>query len=223
MNRIIEKIFKNKVVNFEKLCNFGFIKLDECYYHKMPMCNGQMQLEIMIDKQKNISTKVIDLNIKEEYTLFLIDSAVGSFVGQIREEYEKNLLYIANACCEKEVFQSSIAKEIIKYIKIRYSNELEYLWEKLPDYAVARRKDTKKWYAVMFKISKHKLGLEANDIVETIDLRMNPKDISKLLDNKKYLPGYHMNKAHWITLCLDESVPLKEILNYIDNSYQLAK
>jgi predicted DNA-binding protein (MmcQ/YjbR family) len=34
-------------------------------------------------------------------------------------------------------------------------------------------------------------------------------------------PGYHMNKKHWNTVLLDGSVPDKEVLSWIDHSYNL--
>ena len=36
-------------------------------------------------------------------------------------------------------------------------------------------------------------------------------------------PGYHMNKKHWNTVNLDGSIPDKEILAWIDHSYDLVK
>lgn len=36
------------------------------------------------------------------------------------------------------------------------------------------------------------------------------------------LPGYHLNKAHWNTVILDDSIPADEILAMIDESYQLV-
>jgi predicted DNA-binding protein (MmcQ/YjbR family) len=34
-------------------------------------------------------------------------------------------------------------------------------------------------------------------------------------------PGYHMNKKHWNTVILDGSVTDKEVLSWIDHSYNL--
>lgn len=33
-------------------------------------------------------------------------------------------------------------------------------------------------------------------------------------------PGYHMNKKHWITVLADGSVPVKELEEWIDHSYE---
>ena len=51
---------------------------------------------------------------------------------------------------------------------------------------------------------------------------MRPEEIEKRVDGKKYFAGYHMNKKHWITLCLDGSSELYEILWLIDERYVLA-
>ena len=59
-------------------------------------------------------------------------------------------------------------------------------------------------------------------MVEILDLRANPDEVDSIVDNKKYFPGYHMNKKHWITIILDGSVPEKELYKKIDISYSLA-
>lgn len=35
-------------------------------------------------------------------------------------------------------------------------------------------------------------------------------------------PGYHMNKKHWNTLCIDGVIPENEVLELIDHSYDLV-
>ncbi|MBR1680176.1 MmcQ/YjbR family DNA-binding protein, partial [bacterium] len=54
-----------------------------------------------------------------------------------------------------------------------------------------------------------------------IDLRASTEEIENLVDNKKYFSGYHMNKKHWLTIILDGSVPIEDIYNRIDSSYNL--
>jgi len=36
-------------------------------------------------------------------------------------------------------------------------------------------------------------------------------------------PAWHFNKSHWNTIRLDGSVPVKEVLSWIDHSYDLVK
>ena len=113
------------------------------------------------------------------------------------------------------------AKKLIEYIKLKYNNELEFLWEKYPQNAIVRRKDNAKWYALFLTIPKQKLGFDDKNVCEIINLKAN--DIDKIVDNKSVFPGYHMNKKHWITIILDNKVPLDFIKNKIDKSYILAK
>ncbi len=36
------------------------------------------------------------------------------------------------------------------------------------------------------------------------------------------IPGYHMNKKHWNTVFIDGSIPDKDVLSWIDHSYNLV-
>jgi len=36
------------------------------------------------------------------------------------------------------------------------------------------------------------------------------------------IPGYHLNKEHWNTVILDDTVPVAEVLKMIDDSYNLV-
>jgi predicted DNA-binding protein (MmcQ/YjbR family) len=112
---------------------------------------------------------------------------------------------------------------VIQYARDSYGDELEFLWQRFSDNAILRRKDTNKWYAALLVLSKRKLGLNPDETIDILDLRMNPEDAEIVLDGCKYFPGYHMNKKHWFTICLDGSVPLEEIYQRIDASYALSK
>ncbi|MDR3176713.1 MAG: MmcQ/YjbR family DNA-binding protein [Desulfovibrio sp.] len=54
-------------------------------------------------------------------------------------------------------------------------------------------------------------------------MRIKPEEIDTLIDGKRYFPGYHMNKKHWFTICLDGSVSTEEIFCRIDESFALAR
>lgn len=121
------------------------------------------------------------------------------------------------------IWKNDYTKKVISYVHQTYGDELEFLWPKFPNNAIWRRKDSGKWYAALLVVSKKKLGIDSDDIVEIIDLRMDPEMLTFLVDNKKYYPGYHMNKRHWCTIILDGSVPLEEIYTRIDESFVLAR
>lgn len=146
----------------------------------------------------------------------------GEFVGKVRCEYEEKLQDIINKCTISNVFKENQTKEIIKYIKNKYNDDLEFLWEKFDDNAIWRNKINNKWYGLLMTISKSKLGFDSDEKIEAIDLRYQKEEIEKILDNKLFFPGYHMNKKSWITIILDESVDTETICELIDNSYKIS-
>ena len=84
-------------------------------------------------------------------------------------------------------------------------------------------KDNKKWYAAVLTVSRRKLGFDSDETVEIIDLRMSPEILAASVDNVRIFAGYHMNKKHWVTVCLDGTMPTEEICTMIDESYALAR
>ncbi|WP_208293491.1 MmcQ/YjbR family DNA-binding protein [Zophobihabitans entericus] len=140
----------------------------------------------------------------------------------VRADYHNVLQKIAEQCFELNIFKSDDAKKIIEYIRNTYHDELEFLWPKFPNNAIFRRKDTSKWYGAILTLSKRKLGIESDEIIEILDLRINPEEVTAVVDHKTFFPGYHMNKKHWYTICLDGSLPIEDIYQRIDISYQLA-
>jgi len=218
----IKTIFQNRKLCSEKLIPFGFSKKEKIYVYLTNIFNEQFQMNVTITEGEENFVNVIDNGSKEEYVLHLVPSAQGAFVGTVREEYENVLRLIAEYCFEIEIFKTEDAKSIIRYVRKKYNDELEFLWKKFPDYAIFRRKDNNKWYGLILTVKKNKLGLKGAEELEIFDMRMEPEELEKIVDGNKYFRGYHMNKKHWCTICLDGFVPMKEIEKYIDKSYALA-
>lgn len=217
-----EQICHSRKPNIDKLRSFGFESTEGGYIFHTDLACGQMKLTVMIDAKGTISTKVIDQSSGEEYTLHRVVGAEGAFVGQVKNEYEAVLEEISAKCFDREVFKSEQAKAIIAYVSETYGDELEYLWQKFPDNAVVRRKDNQKWYAAILTVSRRKLGFDSDETVEILDLRISPEEMASTVDHIRYFPGYHMNKKHWFTICLDRTVDTEELFARIDNSYELA-
>ena len=111
-------------------------------------------------------------------------------------------------------------EEIFEYVQKQYGTVPEYLWSKSPDSVVLRHKNGK-WYAVFMKVEKSKLGLEGNALVDIMDVKCDPEMTSMIIQTYGFLPGYHMNKQHWITILLDGSVSEAKTLDFLDMSYDL--
>ena len=221
--REITNFIKDKKIDFKKLEEFGFKLKDNSYYYDIFLLNNQFKMTIKINLDNSIFTEIIDIETNEPYVLHLLEMKRSGYSEKVYKEYSEVLEKIQKECFKDERFKANYTKEIIDYINNKYGDKLEFLWEKSPKNAVVRRKSTKKWYAAILTISKRKIGLNTDELVEIINLHSSQEEIEKLIDNKKYFPAYHMNKKHWCTICLDGTVELKEIYELIDISYELAK
>lgn len=62
------------------------------------------------------------------------------------------------------------------------------------------------------------------DLVDafSMNIKNTPEKVIELKEQyPSVLPGYHMNKIHWNTVILDNTVPSKETLKMVDDSYDL--
>ena len=212
-----------KKANIQKLKQYGFKKKGDKYSYSVDIMNGDFTLNIDILNENEIRTELIEKAFNEPYTLHLVEDAQGTFVGQVREEYEKIIDKIKEKCFEKRAFEWEYSYKILDYAQKKYNSPAEYLWEKFPRNAVCRRQDNEKWYLALLSVQGAKIGLKTDEIVELVDLRAPFDDVPKLLKQPNIYPAYHMNKKHWITIILDGSMPLDEIYKFIDRSYELAK
>lgn len=216
-------IFKNQKFDFKKLEKFGFVPNSKYYLYKTNILDSAFTVTIKIFKDGRVDTNCQESSTGEQYNLIYVKDAEGKFVGKVREAFENVLNKIKDECTIFSAFKSEYANLVIKYVKQRYNDDAEYLWEKFPNTAIFRKKDNSKtggkWYAALLTVSKNKIGIEGQGEIEIIDLKAKPEVVEKLIDNKKYFKGYHMNKKHWYTICLDGSVDIEEIKNKIDESY----
>ena len=217
----LNKLFSNRVISFDKLVSYGFKIKNRNYIYEKNICDSKFKVVVSISSN-NKTSQVIDLITCEEYILADIENTNGEFVGKIKKEYDGIIENIIKECTTFEAFQNKQSKEVIRYIKEKYDDSLEFLWEKYDDCAIWRNKKNNKWYGLIMVISKEKLGFNSNEKVEIIDLRYQKQDIKNIIDNKKVFGGYHMNKNSWITIILDGSLDISKIKELIDNSYNLS-
>ncbi len=113
-------------------------------------------------------------------------------------------------------------EELINYIAEAYGTEAEYPWEDSPNNIVFRHYSNKKWFALIMKITKDKLGFREDGVIDVVNLKCDPILIGNLRNEKGIFPAYHMNKTHWITVALDGSADSDQIKWLLDLSYDLT-
>ncbi|MBL1214445.1 MAG: MmcQ/YjbR family DNA-binding protein [Ignavibacteriae bacterium] len=76
---------------------------------------------------------------------------------------------------------------------------------------------------LVFKVMNKLFCLSNLEPPISINLKCKPERVLEL--REKYegvIPGYHMNKKHWNTIEINSGIPEKEILSWIDDSYNLV-
>ncbi|MEL7043864.1 MAG: MmcQ/YjbR family DNA-binding protein [Pseudomonadota bacterium] len=77
--------------------------------------------------------------------------------------------------------------------------------------------------AVMKVADKMFATLSKSDGVAHMNLKCDPHEAVMLRDLFPAVrPGYHMNKRHWNTVLLDDSIPRGELERMVDQSYALV-
>ena len=213
---------KNKKPDINKLIDYGFHAQADGYRYHTRLVQNDFELAVHLSPAGKLYSSLTDLHSAEVYTLHTHPGTVGKFVGAIRAEYQGIIDDIIAKGFEDNTFKSEQAQQLIHLLATDYAVKLEYLWPKFPHNAIARRPDNQKWFLAMLTVERDKLGLSGQGTIEIIDLKMAPGEKQTLIDNQRYLAGYHMNKDNWFTLCLDGRVPLAEIAGRLAISYQLV-
>ncbi len=100
---------------------------------------------------------------------------------------------------DRETFEAHVCE--------KYSVEAEHPFSDDLTTAVFRHTDNKKWFAIVMRIPRGKLGLSGEGKIDVVNFKCAQDLLYSLWEERGIFPAYHMNKNHWITVCLDGSVP----------------
>lgn len=114
-------------------------------------------------------------------------------------------------------------EQVIAFIKEAYGVEPDYPWETYANYAAFRHKDNHKWFALVMDITSDKLGIESTETIDVINLKARKEFIGPLRQKSGIYLAYHMDKANWITVNLNEVNTMNQIKDLIAESYELTK
>ena len=170
---MVHDMFAHRRVLWERLPHLGFARSESCFVRTSILPGTGLVLEVVVSAEGKVSTTVTDPAFGEPYTLHLTDEAVGAFVGRVREGYALALQEIADKATVLDVFRTTQAQGLIDYALHSFGETLEHLWPKTPEYAILRRADTDKWYAVFMRIPGTKIGLASPELIEITDLWAN--------------------------------------------------
>lgn len=113
-------------------------------------------------------------------------------------------------------------EELVGYISDVYGVSADYPFLQYPDVAVFRHNNNKKWFAVIMRIPKSKLGIDSEEEIDIVNFKCSPVLTGSLRNETGMFPAYHMNKSNWISVALDGSADAERIKWLIDISYELT-
>ena len=114
-------------------------------------------------------------------------------------------------------------EELSAYLADTYSVEGEHLFTKYPNFLVFRHNGNRKWFAVIMDTPRKNLGLTGEGQTQVVNLKCDTRLIGSFRMEPSIFPGWHMNKAHWLSVALDGSVEDEKIKFLVDLSYELTK
>ena len=198
---IEQNLFNKHIIDKSLLKKYGFKLNGEKFLYETNILNDEFKIVVEFDGQ--ICGKIFDISTGDEYTNFRIESSSG-FSSEVRENFIKILTDIRDKCTKNKLFQTKQALAINKYISEKYQDAPEFLWKNLPTYAVFRKKQSNKWYAIIGTVPLNKVNKNSNssEIVEIINVKVNKDKIKEVLQQKGIYEAFHMNKKNWVTIIL---------------------
>ena len=117
----------------------------------------------------------------------------------------------------------SLREKVFEHVKEKYKTEIEYLWFRYPNYAVFRNNQNKKWYGLIMDIPYQKLGLNKEGIVDVLNVKVSDMMLKEfLIQQEGIFNGYHISRGNWISILLDGTISLEQVLGFLDESYLLT-
>lgn len=111
------------------------------------------------------------------------------------------------------------ANKLINYIKETYGVEPERPWMGYPDHMTFKEPVSQKWFAIIMHVSGRQLGIGGDELYWVVNVKSEPEIIGMISRSQGYLPGYHMNKRHWLTVFLDGTLPIEQVFARVDESF----
>ena len=98
-----------------------------------------------------------------------------------------------------------IKQSFLDYCLGTFGTSPDYPFDEDFDTAVLRHADNRKWFALMMKVSRRKFGLDSDETVDVINLKLPVEMFGSFGKDDGVYPAYHMNKLHWISVLLPDA------------------
>lgn len=113
--------------------------------------------------------------------------------------------------------------ELTAYLADTYNTAGQQLFARYPGFQVFRHRGSGKWFAVLMDIPRKNLQLPGDGEISVVNLKCDTRMIGTFREQPGIFPGWHMNKAHWLSVALDGTAAEETLRFLVDMSYELTK
>ena len=110
----------------------------------------------------------------------------------------------------------------LDYCLDTYGTAADYPFDEDFETAVLRHTGSRKWYALVMRISRRKVGIDSDEVVDVVNLKLPLEMFGSFGAADGVYPAYHMNKVHWISVVLSDAAD--DLIEFLVNaSYEATR
>lgn len=113
--------------------------------------------------------------------------------------------------------------DLDSHINNTYGVSSERLFHKNPTTAIYRHPRGRKWFAVVMELNPKIFGLDGDDPITIVNLKVDPILGDILRTEAGFYPAYHMNKEKWISAMVGDASDKQKIFGLVAMSHRLTK
>ena len=96
-------------------------------------------------------------------------------------------------------------QQFLEYCLDTYGTSPDYPFDEDFVTAVMRHEDSRKWYAIVMRVSRRKFGFDSDEVIDVVNLKLPVEMFGSFGASDGVYPAYHMNKLHWISVLLPDA------------------
>ena len=113
-------------------------------------------------------------------------------------------------------------QQFLEYCLNTYGTSPDYPFDEDLLTAVLRHTDNRKWYAIVMRVSRRKFGLESDEVIDVVNLKLPTEMFGSFGMADGVYPAYHMNKLQWISVLLPDAP--ENVVSFLTNaSFEATK
>ena len=113
-------------------------------------------------------------------------------------------------------------QNFLEYCLDTYSTSPDYPFDEDFETAVLRHTDSRKWYAIVMKVSRRKFDFDSDEVIDVVNFKLPTDMFGSFGASDGVYSAYHMNKLHWISVLLPDA-PDDVVQFLVNASYEATR